>query len=344
MGWLIRNKLWLIGIVVLLLLPQIMRSEYHIHIFTTILFYAYLAVCWNIVGGIANQMSMGHAAFLGIGAYTSTILYAQWNVSPWLGMLAGGIFAGLASILIGLPCFRLLGVYFALATLAFAEVLRLFVRSTMELWGIKIKAAQGISVIFRGHDPAMFQFTEKAYYYYVMVIMVGIILALSHYIQKSKLGLYLTAIGQNQEAAEASGVNVTWCKLLALMISAAFTAFGGTFYAQFNSYIHPDRVIGGDISVEMLLISAIGGLGTTFGPFLGAFLLTPLREIPPVLLGAKFIGSHLIVSGVILIIVIMFIPRGIFPTLVDWFQGRRDFKVKNRLPPGSKEGSISTNR
>jgi branched-chain amino acid transport system permease protein len=339
MDWLKRKSHCFLILILLLILPLLIRGEYHIHILTLILFYAYLATCWDIVGGIANQMSMGHAAFLGIGAYASTILYAQWGTSPWLGMLVGGIVAVIGSIVIGFPCFRLLGVYFALATLAFAEVLRLFIRGTMDLWGLHFKGAQGIGMVFRGHDPWMFQFEGKIYYYYIILAMLFVIIGISFAIKNSKLGLYLTAIGQNQDAAEASGVNVTQCKLMALMVSALFTAFGGTFYAQFNSYIHPDRIIGADISVEMLFIAVIGGMGTIYGPTLGAFLLTPLREIPPVLMGSKYVGAHLIVCGLILIIVVMFIPRGIFPTFADRFFRPKGNNQKEKL--GGTHGEIA---
>lgn len=159
-------------VLLLLILPLIMDSPVFLHQLILLLFYAFLAMSWNIVGGLAGQLSLGHALFTMTGAYVSTIMLLNWNISPWIGMFAGGFLASVISLLIGYPCFKLRGAYYALSTLAFAELARVMVNDTDTFLGIKIYAARGIIIPSLGHDPAYFQFLNKQYYYYIILAFV----------------------------------------------------------------------------------------------------------------------------------------------------------------------------
>ena len=155
----------------LLILPLITSDPIFLHLMILIFFYSYLTVSWNIVGGFAGQLSLGHTAFTGIGAYTSTLLFIQLGVTPWVGMLAGGLFSAVAAVTIGYPCFKLRGAYFALATIGFVETLRILFENTQSIFGIQVHGAQGMTLPLKGHSWAAFQFLRKEQYYYIILVM-----------------------------------------------------------------------------------------------------------------------------------------------------------------------------
>lgn len=302
----------LVGLAVfLLLLPLIQNNPIFLHLMILIFFYSYLTLSWNIIGGLAGQVSLGHTAFAGIGAYTSTILFAQFGLTPWLGMLVGGAVAAAVSLLIGYPCFKLRGAYYALATLGFLEVVRLIAENTNEIFGIQIRAAQGIEVPLRGHAPLYFQFLEKEYYYYVIFFLMLVAMWITYKIQRSRFGYYLAAIKNDIDAAQSLGVNVTAEKLKAAAISGFLAGLAGTFYAQLILFIDPAGIFGGYLSMEIVFIAVIGGRGTLLGPVIGAFFLIPISELTRMYLGGAYFGVHLIVFGCILILIMLFLPRGI---------------------------------
>jgi len=294
-----------------------------------IFFYAYLTISWNLLGGFAGQLSLGHTAFTGIGAYTSTLLFANLGLSPWLGMFLGGIFSGAVAVGIGYPCFRLRGAYYALATLGFVEMLRLIVTNTNEVLGIQIKGATGIDVPLLGHSPMNFQFVNKEYYYYVILVMTLAALFITYKVSKSKFGYYLFAIKNDLDAAQSLGINVTNCRLKAAALSGFLAGLGGTFYAQLFLFIDPEAIIGSYLSLEIVLIAIVGGRGTLLGPIWGAFFLVPISEFTRIFLGGTYLGVHLLVFGVILILVIIFLPRGFNDVVLrayflawGWFKGK----------------------
>lgn len=305
----------LLVMLVLIALPLFIRDEYYIHSITVVLLYAFLAQAWNMVGGYAGQLSFGHSAFIGTGAYVSTLLFIRWGITPWVGLIIGGLAAAVISIIISYPAFRLRGPYYTLTTLAFAEILLITVTNIENFMGFDIRGAKGLLVPLTGHAPELFQFGHKAYYYYVMLIFLVIITVVNLLIQKTKFGYYLTAIKSDHEAAEAIGINTTKYKLIAAALSAFFCGAGGVFYAQLFLYLDPMRVFGLDMSLEVAMITIIGGRGTLWGPTLGAFLLRPLREITSTLLGGTYIGVHLAVYGALVIIAILFLPRGLIGAL-----------------------------
>lgn len=306
-------------------LPFIL-SQYYTSIAILILYWAYLGLAWNIMGGYAGQFSFGHAAFYGIGAYTSTVLLVDHDVSPWLGMLAGAGLAGLYGLVIGFLSFRfgLKGHFFALATFAFAEMTRL-VASEMDL----INTTIGIHIpLIRGDSWSRIQFEETPRNYYFVILglmLLGLLVTIS--ISRSKLGYYFLAIRENEEAAAALGVNVNFYKVVAVFISASLTAMGGSFFTQYFMFVDPALAFGTAISIGVLLRPIVGGVGTVWGPLAGALLLTPLAEVtrtfvrnpPP---GFGFIddraGVDVMLFGALLIIFVLFVPDGIVGKWQQW--------------------------
>ena len=298
----------LMGVTLLLLtiLPAFMGS-YYIHILILILVYAYLGSSWNVLGGYCGQFSFGHATFFGLGAYTSTILFMRFGISPWIGMVLGGILSMFVGIFIGFICFRygLKGPFFALATLAFAEMFRVAALN-IPLTG----KAMGILITLKGTSFPAFQFQEKIYYYYIILAFNVFIVLVTHLIENRKLGDYLEAIKEDEDAAEALGIDTLRYKIIAISISSFLTALGGTFYAQYLFYIDPDICFGVHNSIEIFMRPIFGGLGTVYGAFLGSLILGPLSELTRGLLGG-YSGMHLMLFGVVLVVVIIFLPRGV---------------------------------
>ena len=307
----VKRHLILTAITIIFLILPLFFGSYFQHIMIFIFFYAYLSQCWNILGGYAGQFSIGNAAFFGLGAYTSSFLFAHLNLSPWIGMFIGAFVALGVGLFIGYVSFRfgLKEAFFALATMAFAEILRIAFLNLSTMGG-----AQGILIPLRGNTPLVFQFEGKIPFYYISLIMMIISIVIVYAIERSKMGYYFKAIHQNEESAEALGVDTRKYKILAVGISAFLTAFGGTFYAQYFMYIQPDITFNVLVSFDIMLRSIIGGMGTLAGPIIGSFILTPLGEITRGLVGAKS-GIHLMVYGGILILVCLFMPRGVYPSI-----------------------------
>jgi branched-chain amino acid transport system permease protein len=313
---------YLLVIAVLLALPLIFTDQFILHNLILVLLAAYFAMSWNILGGFAGQFSLGHCAYTGIAGYTSTILLLQWNVSPWLGMFAGGFIAVLLSIAIGYPTFRLRGPYFVLATIALGTILKDYFSNTANVFGLNINGTSGLLIPLRHHAPLYMQFSNKSGYYWLMLTLFLIVLFVSYLIKRSKLGYQLTAVAENQDAGAALGVNVVRVKLYAGMISAFFTGLGGVFLAQYNLYIDPLQFFGFSLSIDMALMTIVGGTGTILGPVLGAVIMRPLSEITRMLLGGARAGAHGMVYAILLILVVLFMPKG----LMGLF-GRRQQKV-----------------
>jgi branched-chain amino acid transport system permease protein len=306
------NKIALIAILLIAFgLPLVIRSATYLHILVLLFFYAYLTTSWNLVGGFAGVLPLGHAAFVGIGAYSSTILFLQYGISPWIGMLVGGVLATFAGVLIGLPTFKMRGAYFALATIAFAEGFRVIVENVDYLGPLKVNGPRGLQIPPLDTGLANFLFTTKEPYYYIILIMLIAVLILTYVISRSKLGYYLNAGGEEPEAAMALGVNVARAKLIAMAMSSFLTALAGTFYAQFTLYIHPKSIISLDLSFEIAFIALIGGRGSIAGPILGALLLRPVGDFSRIYFGDTLPGMHLVIFGLVLILVMHYQPRGL---------------------------------
>jgi branched-chain amino acid transport system permease protein len=291
--------------------PFFVHDQYILQLLIMTFFFAYLVSCWNLVSGFVGLFSLGHAAFIGLGAYTSTILFIHYGLSPWAGMFAGGAVAVIAAMIIGYPCFKLRGVYFAISTMAFVTILQMVVTSTRRLGKIELGAGEGLLLPVLGRSPANFQFLTKEYYYWTIFAMLVLVIFIAYRVKSSKMGYYLMAIRMDQEAADSLGVHVVRYKLIIWCLSAFLTALAGTFYAQLLLYVAPERLLSVPLSIELVIIALVGGIGTVAGPILGAFLLTPLGELLRSQLGGQFAQVQAIVYGAILVIIILFLPGGI---------------------------------
>jgi branched-chain amino acid transport system permease protein len=295
----------------LLALPYWVSSVWQNLLITTF-YYAYLAQAWNILGGYAGQLSLGHAAFFSIGAYTSAVLAIHWGISPWLGMFAGAVLAMLLSLGIGYLGFRfgLRGFYFVLLTVASAEICRLVALHLPILGGYT-----GLFINFTP-NPLQFQFRGKIPYYFVSLGFLASASLVVWLIQRSKLGVYLLAIRDDEDASEALGVDTFRYKMVAYAISAGLTAFGGTFYAYYQFYLQPNTVLTMNHSVDIMIRAIVGGTGTILGPILGSFLLELLGEFSRTFFAGSVTGLNVVMYGVLLIVVVLFLPRGVYPTIV----------------------------
>ena len=300
----------------------------------TILLYAFWATSWNILGGMAGQLSFGHAMFIGVGAYTSSMLFVHLGLSPWLGMFAGAALAAALGLFVGYASFRygLRDVYFSLTTLAFGEILFLLIGNS-DYHGIF--GGQG-GVRFPVVEPsaAIYQFGSKIGYYYVIAALLLIALAVTWWIRRSRLGYYLIAIRENERAAQAIGIDITRYKLVAVGLSAALTALGGTFYAQYYLFVDPPSVLHSSLSIAVLLPAIVGGMNTRLGPLVGAIVLIPISEQLRTLLSGGVAGGHLVVYGVVIILVMLFIPQGV----VGWIAERNWMTRRPGRPDASPRG------
>ena len=268
---------------------------------------AQLGVAWNILGGYAGQVSLGHAAFFGCGAYVSTYLLLQHGVTPWLGMIAGALAAAVLALLVGWPCFRLRGHYFAMATIAVGEIVQALVTNWDALGG-----AVGLSlpVTESGWRGMVFN-TSKLPYYYLALGLLALTLLVNDAIARSYLGYYFRAIKDEPDAARSLGVSLTRYKLIAIALSSALTAAGGTLYAQKELYIDPGSVLSTALSIKVSLVAILGGVGTLLGPVVGAIVLTAIEEASRRWFGGTGRGTDIVIYGLLILGIAVFRPEGI---------------------------------
>jgi branched-chain amino acid transport system permease protein len=325
-------------VVLMAILPLIPQNPFYEDIIVSSFFYGTMALAWNLVGGFAGQISLGHTAFFGIGAYTSTLLYLHYALSPWVGMLAGAVLSVLVAIGIGIPCFRLKSHFFALATIAIGEVLRYLA----SYWRGLTQGGVGLLIPFKpGFENFMFK--SKLPYAYIALVLMLVMLLICYGIRNSRFGFHLISLREDQDAAESLGVKTSRAKLAALMISAFFTSITGTFYAQYILFIDPATLFTLGFSVELALFAIIGGLGTVTGPILGAFLLTPLDVFLRAWLGGVSAGLNFIVYGVVLMVAVKYFPLGISGWVKTWYGplleklpgGRRGWKTGGAAAPSA---------
>jgi len=306
---LLKNKFFIISAVVwlaLLAFPLFVSSPFYFHLMILIFLYALLAGAWNILGGYTGQVSLGHAVFFGIGAYSSTLGLVNLGINPWLGMLAGGVIAVIISLIIGYPTFRLRGHYFVIATIALGEIV--FVLFTNWEWA---GGAVGKTLPFIEPGLKSFQFGPKAPYYYIALSLLTIQLAVTYWMQRSYLGYYFQAIREDQDAARSLGIDISHYKLVAMGFSAFFMAIGGSFYAQYVMYIDPESVLPMMLSIQVCLIAILGGVGTIAGPVIGAAIMIPLAEYSRALLGGSGSALDLVIYGLLIMIIAVAKPSGL---------------------------------
>lgn len=271
------------------------------------LMYAGLSQSWNILSGYCGQISLGHALYFGLGAYTTELLFTKFGVLPWFGMLAGGVVSALIAMGLGYPFFRLRGHYFVIATIVIAEI-GLLLFHNWEWAG----AAMGITIPIRGDSWLKFQFLRtKLPYFYFALALCCLAWFVTWWLENSKWGFWWRAVKDNPEAAESLGVDVFNSKMGAAAVSAFLVAVGGSFYAQFVSYIDPESVMGFQFSLLMALPAVLGGIGTLWGPVLGAAILIPLTELTRFKFGGSGRGVDLIVYGTLIVLISLALPRGL---------------------------------
>jgi branched-chain amino acid transport system permease protein len=291
-----------------LLFPALVTLPYPRDVLIRIFLFATLAQAWNILAGYCGQISLGHAIFFGTGAYTSGMFVARDITSPWVAMLAGALIAVALSQIIGAPVFRLRGHYFAIATIAVGEIVHILAIN----WDL-IGAARGLYIPIKRPDSLLnFQFHEsKAVYYYIVLGLLLLGLGVTRWIERSRLGYYFRAVREEQDAAASLGVPVARTKRVAFAISAALTATCGTFYAQYVLFIDPESVFPLSLSILICLVAVLGGVGTLWGPLIGAAVLIPLGEATRIYLGGTGKALDLVIYGALIMVVSVVQPAGL---------------------------------
>jgi branched-chain amino acid transport system permease protein len=290
------------------LIPIGVRDAYFLDSLVLILLWGALSAAWNVAGGYAGQVSIGHAAFFGIGAYSAALLGTRWQQSPWLGMLIGVLLSLGAGGIIGYLSNRLRGPYFTLSTIAFSQVL-LIVASR---WRAFTAGSEGLPVPFRP-GFATLGLGHVAWVYVALVVAV-LYWSIAVWLERSRFGYRLAGVREDEDAAQALGIPARRLKVIAITASAALTSVCGTLWAQYVGFVDPFYVFSIDLSVRFALNAIIGGLGTALGPFLGSILITSLETyLRAALSGVKsgFSGIYLIVYGLVLILVVRFVPEGL---------------------------------
>lgn len=339
--------------------PSLVESPYSRHIMVLLFLSTIMGESWNIIGGYTGQYSVGHAAYFGAGAYgtmivmnasqfdadkllelqdlakdsrLSSLLLSAHDLHPWTGVLVGMVAALLLSLIIGSICFRLRGPYFVLASIAVAEIVRITVLNLADLTqgaeGILISTLPPLTI----GNTVITDFSNNVPFYYIGLFLVLLTIFVTWLVQNSKLGYFFQAIREDQDAANSLGISLTFYKNAALALSAVLTSLAGSFYAIYIKFVDPTTVLSLDLSVQIVLISIIGGIGTIFGPVVGALVLVPLSEVlRSNLIGESLISSgmvnsdsafghfltenlshaHVLIYGILVVVVILFMPDGV---------------------------------
>ncbi|HTZ36344.1 MAG TPA: branched-chain amino acid ABC transporter permease [Stellaceae bacterium] len=298
--------LWIAGAAAVLAYPLVFSGAFPQRLGALVLLSAIGASAWNMLGGYAGQISVGHAMFYGIGAYAPLMAYRLWELPPVAGVPAGIAISLVVATIIGLPTFRLVGHYFSMATIAVAELIRIVVSN----WDF-VGGAIGLMGPATSRTVLDLSFKSSVPYYYLFLAVLAVVLATTRHVERSRLGYYLRAIKAGERAARSLGVPVRRYKLFALLLSAGFTAVAGSLYALMIGFADPDSVFGLLISVEMIIVAALGGAGTLFGPLIGAAILVPLREFSNSLFGGGSSGLTYILFGGIIMLIARFEPGGL---------------------------------
>jgi branched-chain amino acid transport system permease protein len=298
-----------IGVLVLAY-PLIFSTPFQQRLGALVLLYAIAASAWNVVGGYAGQISVGHVVFFGCGAYAALAMFNHFGLPPIVGVPVGIAVSVLIAAVIGVPTLRLSGHYFSMATIAVAELARLVTTNTEALG-----AAVGLSGPTLPRNVLDLSFTSALPYYYLFLAVLAITLAITWQMERSRMGYYLRAIKDSERAARSLGARTARYKLYAFMLSAGLTSVAGALYAMMFGFVDPESGLGILISVKMLIMAALGGAGLLFGPLVGAAILVPLEEISNNLLGGKGAGLTFVLYGAIITLIARFRPEGLLGLL-----------------------------
>jgi len=305
------------------LLLSLWLPPFLLHVAIMIVLFSYLGIAWNILCGYTGKLGWGHAAFFGIGAYTSTALYIFYKVSPWIGMVFGAMFAAAYGAICGVFCFRfrLGGHYLVIATIALAEVVRVVFINWADMggaWGLLLPVVPDSWFEFQFH-------TTRIPYFFIALALLLMVLYVEIKLVNSKLGYYFISIKDDEGMAESLGINTFKYKVIAMVISAALTAFGGTFYAQYVLYISPETVMPLSLSTDILIGAVVGGMGTIAGPIIGAVIIQLIHEFTRAYIGRA--GLDYVVAGTIMVLIALLRPHGV----IEWVE-RMYNKIIGLLP------------
>lgn len=328
---------WLgVFMAVALLVPLFVSSEYAVHTLVMTLMFTFLAASWNILGGFIGRFAMGNGVYIGLGGYITGLLFKQNGISPWIGLLLAALIAGVVSVLLSYPCFKLQGSYYTLSTVALLFVFQIIILNEQKLFGYETGASMGLRIPWRGGFANM-QFAGKTSYYYIIAVLLFFVIGLSIHIKNTRTGYYFSAINTNQNAAEALGVDTMFYKLKAQFISAALSAVGGGFYVMFIMFLDPTRVLSYGFSIEIMLYAVVGGIDTVWGPVFGTLVLYPINEALRTALGTSFAGLSTAIYGGVLMLVVYFMPKGVFPWLGGRLAALRDRKRAEAAVKGGED-------
>jgi branched-chain amino acid transport system permease protein len=323
-----RNWAWIAAFVgAYALVAVFVGNSYYQLIMTVVLVWAVMGLAWNLLSGYSGLVSFGHAAFFGLGAYFVVLAQIEWQLSPWLGIPAASILGGIAGLVVGLPTFRLRGHYFALAMLAYPLAL---------LYVFEWLGYQEVAVpMMRASPTAYLQFADGRIYIFVALALTLGAMVLTRVLERSRYGMALLAIKQDEIAAEAAGIDTLAWKLRAITLSGALAAAIGGFYAVVQLVVTPLSVFGVLVSAQALIVAMFGGVGTVWGPIIGALTLVPLSAFLDAKLAEVLPGIQGVVYGVAIIAVVMLAPEGVFWKVRDLVAGRGMSARANYTPPGT---------
>jgi ABC-type branched-subunit amino acid transport system ATPase component/ABC-type branched-subunit amino acid transport system permease subunit len=311
--------------VVYLVIGFLVRNSYYQLMMTLVLIWGTMGLGWNVLSGYSGMISFGHAAFFGLGAYTVTIAFVKFGITPWLGIPLGVLVGVIAGVLIGIPTFRLRGHYFALSMLAYPLAM---------LYVFEWLGYQEVSLPMKRENPiAYMQFTDQRAYMVISMIVMVACMIISLHVERSRFGRSLLAIKQNQPAAEAAGINATRWKMYAMMLSAGMAAAAGGLYAIILLVVTPQTVFGALVSAQALIVALFGGVGIFWGPVIGAGILIPLAETLNAELGHILPGIQGVVYGLAIIVIILVAPEGIYWKVRDRVLARRATPAKIGVQP-----------
>ena len=325
----LKKLLLCVGIaVILIVLPLAFNTAFSHHIMTMICIWSLLGMGWNFIGGYAGQISNGHAIYYAFGAYTNAMLLQWFQLPPWISMWIGCLLSACIAFLIGKGLLRFRGHVFAIATMAVAECVRLIFINTNAIGG-----ATGVYIFSSKLDPILYmQFSDTKVYVYLYMCIVVCVLLFVRWLNKTKFCYYLRAINGNETAAESAGINAANYKLWAYMLSAAIVSFAGSLYMQFMLYTDPSMILTSNVSMMIVLVTVMGGVGTVYGPIIGAIVLTYISEYTRVYL-SHYNGLDMVIYGVLVILIVLFIPDGLIsiPNRIRRYKARHSVAAKEAV-------------
>ena len=310
-----RHLLWGIAAAALIALPFVYSQPYHLHVMVLILIWSFAYTSWSVMGRF-GLVSLGHGGFMGVGAYVTALLWNHLGLSPWIGIPIALVCAGALALVVAYPCFRfrITGHYFALVTLALSGIVLQIITATRDQTGGSLGYTPERT---KGSVSTALQFVDKETWYLIALAVWAAGIAIWYWIDRSMIRYAMEAISEDEDAAAAAGINVTVEKLKVTVLSAVMTALAGALYCQYQMFISPDTVSGIAVSLQMVFAAVVGGIYVALGPTVGAIITILLAEVLRIGFGTKAVGWDNLVYGVLLVVFIIFLPKGILGSLLE---------------------------